>query len=88
MERTITTWDATRGFGRLLQEVAGGDRVVVTRHGHPIAAVVPMEVYEQWKRSRERFFDLLEAAATRANLDPEEADALAAEAVAAVRAQS
>lgn len=50
--------------------------------------MVPIEVYEQWKRGRAAFFDQARAAAERANLTAEEADALAAEAVAAVRAAS
>ena len=89
MEKTIGAWQARREFGRILQQVAArGDRIVVERHGEPLAAVVPMEVYEQWKRGRERFFETLQRAARQANLSPEEADALAAEAVAAVRASS
>src|SRR5436190_771346 len=29
-----------------------GDRVLVERHGEPVAAVVPIEVYQQWKQAR------------------------------------
>ena len=86
MEKTIAAWQARREFGRILQQVAArGDRVVVERHGEPLAALVPIEVYEQWKRGRERFFETLQKAARQADLPPDEADALAAEAVAAVR---
>ena len=86
MEKSMPAFEARRRFGKLLQEVAAhGDRVVVERHGAPIAAVVPIEVYEQWKRSRGAFFSAIRSAAERANLQPDEAERLAAEAVRAVR---
>jgi prevent-host-death family protein len=89
MERIIGAFEARRQFGRILQEVVGrGDKYVVERHGEPVAALVPIEVYEQWKRRREAFFDQMEEVAARANLSPEDADALAQEAVQAVRARS
>jgi prevent-host-death family protein len=89
MEKTIGAFDARRGFGRLLQDViARGDKYVVERHGEPIAAVVPIEVYEQWKRGRSEFFRRWESVAARAGLPPEEADALADEATQAARRHS
>jgi prevent-host-death family protein len=88
MEKTVGAFEVRRSFGRILQEVAAkGDRVVVERHGEPIAAVVPIDVYNQWKRSRAEFFARMRTASERAALSPEEADQLAAEAVNAVRAQ-
>jgi prevent-host-death family protein len=87
MERVVAAFEARRSLGKLLQDVlARGDRFVVERHGEPVAAVVPIEVYEQWKRSREVFFRRMEEAAARANLSEEEAEALVGEAVRAVRA--
>ena len=87
MEKTVGAFEVRRSFGRILQEVAAkGDRVVVERHGEPIAAVVPIDVYNQWKRSRAEFFDRMRQASERADLTPEDADQLAAEAIAAVRA--
>lgn len=88
MERTIGAFDVRRQFGKVLNEVvAKGDTDVVARHGEPIAAVVPISVYEQWKRAREAFFDRLEATAQRASLTEDEALALANDAVRAVRAR-
>lgn len=52
------------------------------------AAVVPVQVYESWKRQRDEFFELVRKAQQQANLEPEEAERLAAEAVAAVRAEA
>lgn len=86
MEKTASAFQVRRSFGRILQEVAAkGDRVVVERHGEPVAAVVPIDVYNQWKRSRTEFFERMRQAADRADLSPEEAEQLAADAVTAVR---
>ena len=87
MEKKVAAFDARRQFGKVLNEVAAhGDRYVVERHGEPVAAIVPIEVYEQWKRARQAFFDQMREVSARANMDPEEGAALVAEAVAAVRA--
>jgi prevent-host-death family protein len=86
MERLIPAFEARRQFGKLLQNVTvKGDTYVVERHGEPVAAMVPIEVYEQWKQQRSDFFARWRQAAERADLAPEEADALAREAVQAVR---
>jgi len=86
MEKTLGASEARRQLGRiLLAVVTKGDRYVLTYHGESIAAVVPMAVYDGWKRRREAFLDWLEEMAVTANLSPEEADALASEAVRAVR---
>jgi antitoxin (DNA-binding transcriptional repressor) of toxin-antitoxin stability system len=89
MERTVGADEMRDSLGRILRDVAGqGDCVVVERQGEAVAAVVPMDVYNQWKRSRASFFERMERAAQQANLAPDEADQLAAEAVAAVRKTS
>ena len=89
VEKTIGAFEARRQFGRILQGVlTHGDTYLVERNGAAVAAVVPLDVYEQWKRRREAFFDELETAAGRADLTPAAADALANEAVQAVRADS
>lgn len=86
MEKTVGAFEARRRFGEILQEVAAhGDKYVVERHGKPVAAVVPIEVYEQWKRARSEFFKKIRALAGTGGLPPEEADALAAEGVRAIR---
>ena len=86
MEKTIGAFEARRSFGKILQEVtARGDKFVVERHGEAVAAVVPIEVYKQWKRARSEFFARLRAASQAANLSPEAAERLAAEAVEATR---
>jgi antitoxin (DNA-binding transcriptional repressor) of toxin-antitoxin stability system len=87
MEKTIAADEVRRSLGRILQDVAEhGDRVVVERDGQPVAAMVPIDLYNQWKRSRADFFSRMDEAARRADLTPDEADQLAADGVAAVRA--
>lgn len=46
-----------------------------------------MSVYEQWKKNRALFFEELRNAQERADLTPEEADAVTQEAIQAVRAK-
>lgn len=64
-----------------------GDRFVVERHGEPLAALVPIEVYKQWQRGREAFFAQLRETANKVNLSEEEAYTLADKAIRAVRAR-
>lgn len=86
MERTISIAETEREISRILQEViVSGDNYVVESQGERVAAVIPIEVYEQWKRKA--FFAHAREVAARSNLSPEEADRLAEEAVQAVRAE-
>ncbi len=91
MEKTVSAEQARRHLGELLDAVEDcRERVVIERRGEPVAVLVPVAVYEQWRQSRDAAFDdlfaVIEHAQMNANLSPEEADALAAEAVASVRA--
>ena len=82
MEKTIGAFEARRNFGKILQDVmVNCDNVIIERRGEPVAVVVPVEVYRQWQRSRQSFFRKLQEMAEQANMSPEEADELAAEAV-------
>ena len=88
LDKVASAYEIRRNFGKIMQNVlAKGERYLVQRHGELIAVVVPVEVYEQWQKSRERFFEALRTAQTNANLNPEEAETLAAEAVREVRRQ-
>ena len=51
---------------------------------HPVSQ--PVEVHNHWKRSRAEFFERIRQTSERANLTPDEADQIAADAVKAVRA--
>lgn len=86
MEKTVGAFEIRRSLGKVLQDIsARGDKYIVERHGEAVAVVVPVEVYEQWKRSRSRLFEQLRRAQANANLSPEAADVLAEEAVQAAR---
>lgn len=86
MEKTVGAFEIRRNLGRVLQDIAArGDKYIVERQGEAVAVVVPVAVYEQWKQSRNRLFEQLRRAQTHADLSPEEADALAQEAVQAAR---
>ena len=39
---TVTAQDAKTHFAELLERVAGGDEVAITRHGAPVARLVPV----------------------------------------------
>jgi prevent-host-death family protein len=87
MERRIGAVDARNDLDRVLDEVAANrDSFVVERQGKAIAAVVPIEQYEQLKRARDGFFDRAAAIGQRAAMPPAEAEFLVQEAIAAVGA--
>jgi prevent-host-death family protein len=56
METRMSAFEARRSFGRALERVLSGDRVVIERHGREVAVLVPIDVYEQWLRARGEFF--------------------------------
>lgn len=60
-----------------------GYTYVISCYEKPAAAAVPIGVYENRKRQRGDFFDLFRDVQKRADREPEEADRLAFEAVAA-----
>ncbi|MGI8644248.1 MAG: type II toxin-antitoxin system Phd/YefM family antitoxin [Thermomicrobiales bacterium] len=84
---TISAWQARRQFGRVLREVSRGNTFVVESHGEPIAEVVPLAEADRKEEARRTMFAIMDKAAATAGLSPEEADRLANEAVAAVRAE-
>lgn len=85
-EKKVETLEAKRHLDRILREVSkNGDRYVVQADGAPVAVVVPVAMYERWKRDRGAFFEELEGIARRSGLDPDSADHLSTEAVSAVR---
>jgi prevent-host-death family protein len=59
--REYTTGEARDHFADVVNQAAFGDeRVVLTRHGKPIAAIIPISVLE-FLRELERIIDLEEA---------------------------
>ncbi len=89
MEKELGITRAREELSIIVEQVQyQGDTYVINRHGKPAAAVVPMQVYETWKRERENFFNFIRQTQEQANLEPEEADKIAADAVKAIRATS
>jgi prevent-host-death family protein len=41
--RSIGAYEAKTHLPRLLDEVAKGERITITKHGHPVAVLVPPE---------------------------------------------
>jgi prevent-host-death family protein len=42
MTKIVTLRDANQNFAKYLREVEGGEEIVVTRRGEPVAKIVPM----------------------------------------------
>lgn len=85
--RSVSALDVRARFGQVLDQAAAGERFIVERAGHPVAAIVPLEDIEHLDPERLRRRRL--AAAERAvaygrryrRLHPEAADGLAAKSV-------
>jgi prevent-host-death family protein len=71
VRKTVSAVRARGELGQMLEEVYyRGDQYVIERAGKPMAAVVPVEQYEQWRRERDAFFELVEELRSR-NADVE-----------------
>ena len=44
--RSIGAYEAKTHLPRLLDEVAKGERITITKHGHPVAMLVPPDAAE------------------------------------------
>ncbi len=87
MKSKLSAVDARQKFGEVLEGVYyKGDEVVIERAGKPMAAIVPLRIYENYLRRRERLFEIIEKTwEYNKDVDPAEVEADVAEAVAAVR---
>jgi prevent-host-death family protein len=74
MERKLGVTEAREKFKDMVDQVQyQGDTYVISKQGKPAAAVVPMEVYENWKKERKAFFDTVRAIqSVNADVDPEQ----------------
>ena len=85
---TMGAFEARRNFGKLLTDVGyKGASIVVEKNGEKLVAIVPIEVLESWKQNRKELFNTMRQLQKEANMSPEEADKLAAEAVRVTRSQ-
>lgn len=84
--KTISVDEAHQRFDDLVEAVAtGGRAVALERDGEPVAFVVSVRMFEQWRAWWSEYFEQVRQISERANMDADEAEALVAEAVAAVR---
>lgn len=86
MEKRVDVAEASEQLGQVIQDVeANRYFYVVERNGKGIVAVIPIDVYQQWKRRRHAFFERVRGISERTGLDEEEAEVLVEEATRAVR---
>ena len=52
MPRTVTASVAKNKFGDCLRDVEGGEHIVITRYGEPVAALVTVDELERLRRLR------------------------------------
>ncbi len=83
----------TEARGKLSEIVNGvlyaRDTYIISKQGKPAAAVVPLDILEQWQTERERLFAVMaEVHAQNQDLDPDELMDVILEAQQAVRAET
>jgi prevent-host-death family protein len=60
METVLGVTKAREKLSEIIESVQyENDAYIISRHGRPAAAVVPIEVYESWKRQRKELFELI-----------------------------
>ena len=83
MEKQIGATKARDMLRNIIDEVQyKGDKYIIKRHGEPAVAVVPIQIYENWKQQRKRLLQLIrEVQEANENADPDEvmAEVLAAQ---------
>jgi len=87
MEKIVSSTRARDSFSTILDEVQfHGNKYFINRKGKPAAVLVPIDVYESWKQSRQQFFDLVRSfQEASGDNDPAEIMELVLEAQKAVR---
>jgi len=86
MEKKIGLAQARKEFSKVINDVQyQGESYIISRHGEEAAAVVPLQVYQNWIEGRENFFNSIREIQSASNLDPQQAKKLAEESVAHAR---
>ncbi|MBW1789936.1 MAG: type II toxin-antitoxin system Phd/YefM family antitoxin [Deltaproteobacteria bacterium] len=87
MPRRISSREARSRFADLIGSVRyAGDEVIVERSGRPMAAVIPVPLYEQMVAERKARFDVVDRIRSRSRaLAPEDVERVVASAIAEVR---
>ena len=61
MEKMINALKARQNLGTLLNEVLlKNDQFIIERNGKPMAAVIPVWQFNQWKEKRRAFFRMID----------------------------
>ncbi|MDE0467940.1 MAG: type II toxin-antitoxin system Phd/YefM family antitoxin [Candidatus Poribacteria bacterium] len=61
MRKEVSATELHRKLGELLDGIhRNGDRLIVKRANKPFAAIVPIEVYEEMLKQREKSFSVLD----------------------------
>lgn len=61
MRKEVSATELHRKLGKLLDGVhRNGDRLIVKRANKPLAAIVPIETYEEMLQQREKAFSVLD----------------------------
>ncbi|MFT3742128.1 MAG: type II toxin-antitoxin system prevent-host-death family antitoxin [Gammaproteobacteria bacterium] len=64
--QTIGAFEAKTNFSALLQQVESGEQIIITKHGHPVAKLIPIE--SQIRRPIKEVIRQLEQFGSRHNL--------------------
>ena len=74
MKKNLGVTEARVKFSDIVDQVQyRGDAYILSRHGKPAAAVVPIEVYESWRQQRQAFFTAIrKVQQANAEIDPEQ----------------
>ncbi len=89
METMLGVTKARKNLSEIVESVQyQNDAYIISRHGRPAAAVVPVEVYESWKRQRKELFALItQFQEASGETDPDEVMREVLEAQQAIRRQ-
>ncbi len=61
MEKIINALKVRQNLGTLLNEVLlKNDQFIIERNGKPMAAVIPVWQFKQWKENRKAFFRMID----------------------------
>jgi prevent-host-death family protein len=90
MTKRISAREARNRFSDLIGSVRyGGEEVIVERSGRPMAAVIPVEVYERLVAERRDRFEIIDRISSRLpGVSPEQINKDVTEAIGRIRAES
>lgn len=90
MEKIIKSSVLRSQLSPILDEVQfNRDNYIIERNGRPAAVIVPLDIYENWKQNRQRFFDTIrQVQQANQDADPDEVMELVLQAQQAIRSES